>query len=68
MIARQMQIKTQYCSETGETNTPIQLPDGKNRRYRSLRDLDGGVFILGVGGFPPHTPPLAHAKNRRKVL
>ena len=59
-----MQIKTPYCGEAGETKTPTQLPDGKNRRYRSLRDLDGGKFILGVGGFPPQTPSSAHAKTQ----
>ncbi len=63
-----MQIKTQYCSEAGETNTPTLLPDGKNRRYRSFHDLDGGIFVLGVGGFPPQTPPPAHAKNRGEFL
>jgi hypothetical protein len=58
-----MQIKTPYCGEAGETNMPIQLPDGKNRRYRSLRDLDGEIFVIGVGGFPPPTPSFRHAEQ-----
>jgi len=29
----------------------------------SFHDPDGGVFVLGVGGFPPPTPSFRHAEN-----
>ncbi len=70
-FARGVLIKTQYCSEAGETKTPTQLPDGKNRRYRSLRDLDGGVFVPSAWRIPsphPFLPPCRAGEHEGKMV
>jgi hypothetical protein len=45
-----------------------QLPDGKNRRYRSLRDLDGGVFVPSAWRIPSPHPFLPPRQKQGRVL
>ena len=34
----------------------------------AVYDPDGGISILGVGGFPPQTPPSAHAEKQENIM